>query len=91
MVTVDEPVVAELLAVKVTTLIPVVGLVPKAAVTPVGNPEAVRMTLLVNPFSGATVTLPLALLPCVTANVEAEESSVKLAVAFAFEVAKPIC
>ena len=49
-VTVAVPVVAVLLAVNVTTLVAAVGLVPKLAVTPAGNPEAERVTLPVNPF-----------------------------------------
>lgn len=50
MVTVEVPVVAELLTVNVSTLLPVVGLVAKAAVTPEGMPEAASVTLPVNPF-----------------------------------------
>jgi hypothetical protein len=49
-VTVAAPVAAELLAVSVSTLLPVVGLVAKAAVTPLGSPEAASVTLPVNPF-----------------------------------------
>ena len=61
-VTVAVPAVAALLAVKVSTLDPVVGLVPKAAVTPLGNPDAERVTLPVNPFKSVTlmVSVPLA-------------------------------
>jgi hypothetical protein len=77
-VTVDVATVAVLLAVKVTTLLPVVGLVPKAAVTPLGSPEAARVTLPLNPPLPATVTVSVALLPCVTDSVDAERDSVKL-------------
>ena len=52
MVTVAVPVVAVELALRVTTLVDVVGLVPKLAVTPEGNPEADRVTLPVNPPTG---------------------------------------
>ena len=45
MVTVDVPAVAELLAVSVSTLDAVVGLVPNEAVTPEGNPEAAPAVL----------------------------------------------
>lgn len=55
MVTVVVPAAADALAVSVSTLVDVVGLVPKAAVTPVGKPEAERVTLPVNPFTGVTV------------------------------------
>ena len=49
-VTVNAPVVAVLLAVRVSTLDPVVGLVPNAEVTPLGNPDAARVTLPLNPL-----------------------------------------
>jgi hypothetical protein len=78
MVTVDEPAVAVLLAVSVNTLLPVVGLVPNAAVTPLGNPDAASVTLPLNPPAGVTVTVSVALLPCVTDSVDAERDSVKL-------------
>jgi hypothetical protein len=54
-VTVDVPTVAVLLAVKVRVLLPVVLVGLKVAVTPAGRPEADRLTLPVNPFSGLTV------------------------------------
>lgn len=62
MVTVAAPVVAVELAVSVRTLVDVVGLVPKLAVTPAGNPEADNVTLPVNPPEGVTVIVldPLA-------------------------------
>lgn len=78
MVTVEVPTVAVLLAVRVTRLLPVVGLVAKAAVTPVGKPDAVRATLPVNPPISATVTVSVALLPCETERVDADGASVKL-------------
>lgn len=54
MVTVYVPTAAELAAVKVKLLLPVVGLVPKDAVTPAGSPDAVRVTCPVNPYCGFT-------------------------------------
>jgi hypothetical protein len=77
-VTVAAPVVAVLLAVRVSTLLPVVGLVPNVAVTPLGNPDAARVTLPVNPPTSVTVIVSVALLPRVTARVDAERESVKL-------------
>ena len=53
--TVDIPEVAVLLAVSVKTLVVVVGFVPNAAVTPVGKPDADKLTLPVKPFCGATL------------------------------------
>lgn len=49
--------VAELLAVNVSKLLPVVGLVPNAAVTPLGIPDAVRVTGPVNPPTSVTLTV----------------------------------
>jgi len=63
MVTVAAPVVAVPLAVSVSTLLPVVGLVPNAAVTPLGNPEAARVTLPANGLTSVTVIVSVALLP----------------------------
>lgn len=77
-VTVEVPVVAVELAVKVTELVEVVGLVPKLAVTPDGRPEADNVTLPENPPEGLTVIVLLALLPCVTVTLEGEAESVKL-------------
>ena len=46
------------LAVRVNTLLPAVGLVPHAAVTPLGNVEVTaRLTLPVNPPASVTVTV----------------------------------
>jgi len=81
MVTVDVPVVAVLLAVRVSTLVPVVGFVPKAAVTPLGRPDAARVTLPVNPPTSVTVMVLVPLLPCVTDRLPGESESVKLGVA----------
>jgi hypothetical protein len=77
MVTVDVPAVAELLAVSVSTLDAVVGLVPNEAVTPVGKPEAARVTLPVNPPVSATVIVSVPLPPGVTDKFGAEGESVK--------------
>jgi len=54
-VTVTVPVVAVLLAVSVSTLVDVVGFVPKLAVTPEGRPEAESVTLPEKPSTGVTV------------------------------------
>jgi hypothetical protein len=81
MVTVEVPVVAVELAVRVSTLLPVVGLVPNAAVTPLGNPDAARVTLPLNPFTSVTVMVLVPLLPWVTVRLLGESESVKLGVA----------
>jgi hypothetical protein len=62
MTTVVAPVVAELLAVRVKVL--VVALVEvNDAVTPLGRPEAAKLTLLVKPPVGFTVIVLGTLLP----------------------------
>jgi len=53
-VTVADPRLAVLLAVSVNTLVPVVGFGLKDAVTPLGNPEAARVTLPANPYAPVT-------------------------------------
>jgi hypothetical protein len=63
MVTVAVPVLAVPLAVSVSTLLPVVGLVPNAAVTPLGNPDAARVTLPLNPFWSVTIMVDVPELP----------------------------
>ena len=64
MVTVTgPPTVAVPVAVSVTTLVLVAGLVVNAAVTPLGRPEAERVTLPLNPFAPVTVMLSVLLLP----------------------------
>ena len=54
-VTVPCPVVAVLLAVSVNVLVVVAGFGLKDAVTPLGRPDADKLTLPLKPFRGATV------------------------------------
>jgi hypothetical protein len=68
-VTVAAPTVAELLAVSVTVLVLVVLAGLKVAVTPLGNPEAERLTVAVKPFWGATVIELLTLVPFSTVKL----------------------
>jgi predicted short-subunit dehydrogenase-like oxidoreductase (DUF2520 family) len=62
-VTVDVPAAAELLAASASTLVPVAGFVPNCAVTPAGKPDAARVTLSANPFTGVMVTVLVPLPP----------------------------
>jgi len=55
--------VAMLLAVRVSTLLPVVGFVPNEAVTPLGKPDAASVTLPVNPPTSVTLIVLVPLLP----------------------------
>jgi hypothetical protein len=70
------PGVAVLLAVRVSVLLPLVGLGARDAVTPLGRPVTERFTLPVNPYCGLTETYPVEELPWPTDTLPAE--SVKL-------------
>ena len=65
MVTVAVPVVAVLLAVSVNVLVVVAGFVLNVAVTPLGNPDADKVTLPLKPFCGVTVIVLVPAVPCV--------------------------
>jgi hypothetical protein len=78
MITVAVPEAAVLLAFNVSTLAPVVGFVAKAAVTPLGNPDALSATLPVNPPTSVTAIVSVALPPGTIDRAEAEGESVKL-------------
>jgi len=80
MVTVALPVVAVALAVRVSTLVEVVGFVPNVAVTPLGNPEAARVTLPLNPPRSVTVIVLVPLPPWVIVRLLGDAESVKLGV-----------
>jgi hypothetical protein len=71
-----------LITVNVSTLFSAVGLVPNAAVTPVGSPEAERVTLELNPFLTITVTVSVPLFPGVTVSEAADALNVKLGAGF---------
>ena len=55
MVTVAGPRAAVLLAVSISTLVPVVGFGVNDAVTPLGKPDAASWTLPANPYRSVTV------------------------------------
>ena len=80
MVTLAVPVVAVLLAVSVKVLALVVLDGAKAAVTPLGIPEADNVTLSLKPFCGMTVTVLMPLEPCVSVTALEETDSAKLRV-----------
>ena len=77
MVTVDVPVVADAVAVSVSVLVEVVGFGLNPAVTLLGRPEALKLTLPVKPFNGLTVTVLVPLPPCATLTLVGEAESVK--------------
>ena len=68
-VTVAVPVAAVALADSVNVLVAVVGFGLNAAVTPLGSPDAAKVTLPVKPPSGVTVMVLVPLVPCVMVTV----------------------
>lgn len=77
-VTVNVPVVAAAEAARVSVLMLLAGLALKAAVTPVGSPEAESVTLAENPFAGVIVIVLVVWLPCTTLTLLGLADSVKL-------------
>jgi hypothetical protein len=77
-ITLNVPIAAELDAVRVRLLLEVVGLMPKAGVTPLGNPETLKVTLPLNPFAGWLVIVVEPNDPCRTVKVAGEADKVKL-------------
>ena len=65
---------------KVSVLDPVVGFVPKTAVTPAGNPETASFTVPVNPYNGATATAAVEERPVPRFKLPGAEESEKLGV-----------
>ena len=75
-VTANVPVAAEPDAVRVMLLLDVAGFVPNVAVTPLGTPDAPKVTLLVNPFAGLIVTVVEPNEPCRIVTVVGDADSV---------------
>jgi hypothetical protein len=86
MVTVTVPVVALPLAVRVSVLVVVAELGLNEAVTPLGKPEADKLTLLLNPLCGVTVTVLVPLLPCIKVTLPGVADRPKLGTEAAFKV-----
>ena len=85
-VTVTVPLAAVLLAVNVTVLLEVAGFGLIEAVTPLGNPDADKVTLPVKPFEGVMVIVLVPLLPRLIARLFGEADKVKFAPVEAFTV-----
>jgi hypothetical protein len=68
-VMVAAPVEAEALAVKVSVLVEVAGFGLKLAVTPLGSPEAEKLTCPLKPFAAVMLMVLSPLLPCTTLKV----------------------
>ena len=89
-VTVTVPVVAVLLAVSVSVLVLVALAGLNDALTPLGRPEAVKLTLPVKPFCGATVMALVPLVPCTTVKLPSEDDSVKFGTGAALTVTETV-
>jgi len=77
MVTEAVPVAAVLLAVSVNVLVLVVVLGLNDAVTPLGRPDADKLTLPLKPFCGVTVMVLTPLAPCVMLRLLGDAERVK--------------
>src|ERR1019366_2664296 len=77
-VTVAVPVAAVTLAVKVSVLVDVAGFGLNAAVTPLGKPDAERVTLPLKPFDGVMVIVLVPWLPCVMVTAFGEAERLKV-------------
>ena len=75
-VTVTVPVVAVLLAVNVSVLVVEVLLGLNDAVTPLGRPDADKLTLPLKPFCGVTVMVVAPLVPCTIVKLFGDAESV---------------
>src|SRR5882724_2995780 len=81
-VTVTVPVAAVLLAVSVKVLVPAVLLGLNDAVTPLGRPDADKLTLLLKPFCGVTVMALAPVVPCASVKLFGDAEKAKLAGGF---------
>jgi len=77
-VTVDVPVAADALAVSVNVLVVVVGFGTNPAVTPLGKPDALMVTLPAKPFRGFTVMVLVPLFPWAMLRLVGFADKVKL-------------
>ena len=81
-VTVTVPVAAMLLAVSVNVLVPAVLPGLNDAVTPLGRPDADKLTLLLKPFCGVTVMVLVPVVPCASVKLFGEAEKAKFGGAF---------
>jgi hypothetical protein len=79
-VTVNAPMAAVALAVNVSALVVVAGFALNDAVTPLGNPDADKLTLPVKPFCGVTVIVLVPAVPCVIVKLLGDAERAKFGV-----------
>ena len=90
-VTVAVPVVAVPLAVSVSVLVVVAEVGLNAAVTPLGKPDADKLTLPLKPFTGLTVTVSVPLAPCVILTLFVDADRLKSGAAFTVRLTVVVC
>jgi len=78
MVTLEVPLVAVPVADRVKRLPDVAGFVAKLAVTPLGRPDTLKFTLLLNPFRGLIVMVVEPDAPCRNPRLVGDAERVKL-------------
>jgi hypothetical protein len=81
-VTVNPPLIALLLAARVKVLVPVVLVEVKKEFTPLGKPDAVKLTVPVKPFWGVMAIVLPALDPCARLKLFGDAERVKFGAAF---------
>ena len=86
MVTVVVPIAELLLAIIVSVLVVVAEVGLNDAVTPLGRPDADRLTLLLKPFCGVTMTVLVALVPWAMLTVPGDADRLKSGTGAAFMV-----
>jgi hypothetical protein len=77
MITLALPIAAVVDAVRVKVLVPVAVVGLNEAFTPPGSPDVAKLTLPLNPFCGAIVSVLDPEAPCVRVKLEDEAESVK--------------
>jgi hypothetical protein len=80
MVTLNAPMAAVALAVNVNVLAVVAGFALKDAVTPLGRPDADKLTLPLKPFCGVTVIVLVPAVPCVIVKLLGDAERAKCGV-----------
>jgi hypothetical protein len=75
MFTVAVPIAAVPLAISVIVLVFFVGFGLNNAVTPLGKPDADRLTLPLKPFCGVIVTVIIPVVPCTIVRLAGEAES----------------
>ena len=83
--------VAVPLAVSVSVLVVVAEVGLNAAVTPLGKPDADKLTLPLKPFTGLTVTVSVPLAPCVILTLFVDADRLKSGAAFTVRLTVVVC